>query len=274
MAQGMEGDKFNFSPKRKGLNAFLSFTLHASIGLLLFVSSIELFKELFENKNQQELLLKESVRVDIVAMPKFTLKELKTMQTAKTNATSEEKTNSLPTTSDVVEDQDGPESDVKILKKKKGFMDSVKELSQKKIQGERRRNNQNQGNLFENVDQSQLNQLVNEGNKISKGTSLVGDGVSGEDSPFLAYVRRIRDKVKPYWKLPSYLLGKDLNCRLKIFIGSTGQLLKVEIFQTSGENGFDQRAVNAVKQAAPFDPPDKEYVKKLTLGEVVLGFPI
>ena len=82
------------------------------------------------------------------------------------------------------------------------------------------------------------------------------------------------DWVRPNWNLPGYLIGRELQCRIRIFISATGELIKVEIMDSSGEDEYDQKAIAAIESSAPFSPPPEPVVAKVVKGNIVLGFPL
>ena len=120
----------------------------------------------------------------------------------------------------------------------------------------------------------ELAQLVLEGNKLSKGSSVTGSNDYSQNETFSNYIKELPSFVRPFWKLPSYLIEKDLRCRVKVFISKDGRILNYKIFESSGDPEFDQRAIAAIKQVIKFPEPDKEIVLRVASGEVILGFPL
>ena len=121
----------------------------------------------------------------------------------------------------------------------------------------------------------QLNKLILEGNKISKGSSLTGVQVTQNNyGAFENYIVTLPDHVRPYWKLPSYLMDKDYKCRIQVFINAAGDLVRSSLIESSGDSEYDNKAMQAVKDSAPFPRPDASIVSRLIQGEVILGFPL
>ena len=115
--------------------------------------------------------------------------------------------------------------------------------------------------------------LLLQGNKLSKGTGIVGDGIAATET-FALYLGKLPMIVRPHWILPSYLLDKDLKCRIRIYLSENGKLLRSNIFETSGNIEYDNKALLAVKKASPF-PELAENIKKRGIdGDIVLGFPL
>ena len=94
-----------------------------------------------------------------------------------------------------------------------------------------------------------------------------------QNSEFSAYVQNLPGIIRPFWKLPTHLLDKNLRCRIKIFLSPTGQLLKAEMQESSGDPEFDGRAEQALRSAS-FPRPSEEVGIRLTNSGIILGFPI
>jgi len=119
-----------------------------------------------------------------------------------------------------------------------------------------------------------MKQILLEGNKISAGESITGDKSEKATATFDRYLQKLPSVVRPYWKLPSYLMGQNFRCRVKIFISRSGDILKTEIFESSGNSEYDQRALSAIKSVKQFPVPDNEILSYVVSGRVVLGFPL
>jgi TonB family protein len=251
----IENDKFN---------GFLAkaFLVHISI-VVIFVSFDILFNFDFfsTKKNNVDLKVIESaVRIDIVALPKFTLEELKKMDVNDTvQETKEEKIENSNETSKI---------EFNKKSKKLNLNNLLKNLSKKKLKKVKIKKQENK------IDRSKFKKLVLEGNQISKGSSTSGQQVSNGQQMYISYIQSLPDRVKPHWKLPSYLLGKDLQARLRVFIAANGVILKVVIYQSSGDTEFDSKAIEAVTKSSPFPKPSNEILTKVIAGDVILGFPL
>ena len=207
-------------------------------------------------------ILTSAIKVDIVGMPKFTLREL---QEIKLDQTTTER--------DIVEkqavdSQTKNEDEFKVKAKKIKLNDILSEISQKKI------NTKSRTRKTKNDNQTALRQLVLEGNKVSRGASVAGELIEVKNQLFIEYVQKLPDQVRPHWKLPSYLMQQDLKCRIRVYISQNGAVLRTEVLERSGEDEYDQKALVAIKNAGPFLPPNKEIVSRVSSGQVVLGFPL
>jgi len=262
--------------ENKSFKYYFSWSMffHISLVLLFFLVGKLFHDQLQRTKDFNMKLIEASVKVDIVAMPKFTLKELKALPPVSRGEDIEVKKKEVAP--EVI-----TEDDIVFKKKVKklNFLDMMKNLSEKKVKKsktkkKRNRKKKGQSNGL-NIDSSTLKKLVAEGNKVSKGVALSGTGTSNSDlTEFNAYMSALPVHVRLYWKLPGYLMDKDLKCRIRIFLKSNGALLKAEVFESSGEKEFDDRAMKAVKAAAPFPSVPNQNISNALKGEIVLGFPL
>lgn len=235
-------------------------------------NSIEKQKEI-EERNLK--LLKSSVRVDVVGMPKFTLMELKEMknlapaQAAQEEILEESKANSVQEDENTFKEQSKKvdlSSLLKGISSKKANEKIVKKAPQKARSGT--------NSKLANIAGRNLKNLILEGNKVSSGKAIEGDLLSGEQTVFEQYVTSLPDHVRRHWKLPSYLLNGNLNCKVRVFISSTGKILNLKIYQSSGTSEFDNKALSAIRKSDPFPNPATSILSRVTSGEVILGFPL
>ena len=127
--------------------------------------------------------------------------------------------------------------------------------------------------------EKEINSLVIEGNKLSKGHNLTDGGTLSKEEElrkvFENYAEQLRSSVKSYWKLPEYLKeDSNLRCRVQIFLSSEGELLNIDIYESSGNEEYDKRAIQTVKTAAPFPPAKKDIADRILSGDLILGFPL
>lgn len=257
-------------------NKYLSLAVIFHAGILLFIFTLntvlklDLFRKDEVPKNLK--LIQSSVRVDIVAMPKFTVQELKKMKVAPV-AKEVKAEVSKKEAEDVIKPGDVV---IKKAKKKINLKNLLSNLS-KKENKKLKKKNKNKKNSKGKINQKQrelLNKLILEGNHVSSGSSLVGDNSSEASSKFNQYVQNLSNLVRPHWKLPSYLIEKNLKCRIRIYIAANGKILDKKIYESSGVSEFDQRALAAVESVSILPKPDGEIISKLAAGEAVLGFPL
>lgn len=225
-------------------------------------------------------LAQASVRVDIVAMPKYTIKELKAMSEVEEEAPAASK---IDTTEKKAEAEPEQGDEYLQQKKKKDFMSMLKDLSKQNIQSKNKKpskkadtkvTGRGAADSIGRAERGRLDKLVVAGNKLSSGTSLFGSGNAEAMDALDRYATSLPDLVRAHWKLPSYLLNRELTCRLKLFISRDGDLLKVEIYESSGDQEYDSRAIQAVQRSAPFPALPSDIQGFGTRGAIVLGFPL
>ncbi len=235
-----------------------------------------------EQKKANIKLVQSSVRVDVVSMPKLTIQELKALQKAGVTAGSAAKAEPEPVAK--VEPPPTPDTGNEFIKKddkaqkKPSFADLMKQYSKNQVAEKpkkvTKKTEASEDTGFDTKTMDKLKGLINRGNKVSNGESLVGTG-SGENLTELqAYATQVSNLVRPFWKLPSYLVDKELQCRVKIFIDERGKLVRSEIFETSGESEYDSRALKAVQEASPFPAPENLILGRTVRGDILLGFPL
>ncbi len=203
-------------------------------------------------------IIQSSIKVDVVSMPKMTLRELREYEAS-------------PEVGAKVEAVEKSNNDDDSFKEKGGSLfDTLKELSKKNIKTTTK---VKKGKQKQFVDSKKLDKLILAGNKISKGSALTGSQNS-EDLPALqSYLEELPKLIRPSWKLPSYLMGKDLRCRIRIYIGNKGDVLRTEIIESSGDAEYDQRALSAIMKSK-LPAPDNIIASDLIRGVVILGFPL
>lgn len=259
----------NIPAGEESLGKFFAFALGAHVALIAIGVLASFFFDMdFLSKEdfKKQEIIQSSVRVDVVAMPKFTVQELKKAQPElAANPPAVETAEKSP--NEGVADS---KSEVEFKTQKKINLSSLLgNISSKKIK-KRAKKKKNAPSLSA----KELNSLVMEGNKLSKGQALVGDSLNAAEGVFAEYVASIPSKVRPYWKLPSFLLEQDLRARIRIFISENGKILKTQIYESSGVEEFDRRALEALNNAGLLPVPEKSIRSRLAAGQVVLGFPL
>lgn len=249
---------------------YLVFAFGAHVAIILMLLLFQWIGEfnIFENSKQAKInIIQSSVRVDVVGMPKFTVQELKKMKVAPINTIEKVGKNQE------VQDKSNSDIDYKKISKKVDLSKILNNLSKKnKVKKQTGSAQQRFKDKFAN--NKSLQSIILEGNKISKGTSIVGDNLLQIDSEFNQYIANLPNLIRPNWKLPSYLLDQELKCRVRIFIASNGKILKTQMYESSGVSEFDEKALKALKASDPLPPPNKDILSKVAAGEVILGFPL
>ncbi len=243
--------------------------------LLLLAATVGKFVGTIWKTNDIEII-RSSVRVDVVGMPKFTVQELKEMERNAVDLPKEPEAVKSPDKVEAVKEADDvinkddlviQEAAKEKEKKKKSFLNSLSDYAKKEVKKDTKKGSKD-GKSNEN-----LKALVIEGNRLSQGTALTGDYSDEANSEFGGYVQTVPGAVRQHWKLPSYLLDKDLRCRIKIYLSATGALLKTELVESSGAPEFDARAEKAIRDTN-FPKPSESVGKRLTSSGIILGFPL
>lgn len=250
-------------------NFGISLGVHLIFALIAFAGG-EILTKVFPNGDVE--IIRSSVRVDVVGMPKFTIQELKKMEAQPIVEKEPEvakgvKEETKPETEDVIKKDDLVIQEQG--KKKASFLNILNEASSQKVTAtkvEKKGVKAGTGN-------KNLDSLIIEGNRLSKGSALVGDYTDEQNSEFSAYVQNLPGIIRPFWKLPSYLLEKNLRARIKIYLSPEGKLLKLEMNESSGDSEFDARAQSAVRSAT-FPKPSADVGARLTNSGIILGFPL
>jgi TonB family protein len=250
----------------------ISCVLHA--GLILLAAMVGKVVGTIWKTNDIEVI-RSSVRVDVVGMPKFTVQELKEMEKSAVVALPKEpeavkspdKVEAKPETEDVIKKDDLVIQEKGTKKKKSSFLSTLSDYAKVKVKKETKKGKQ------DGVANENLKALVIEGNRISQGSALTGDYSDEANSEFGAYVQTLPGAIRPYWKLPSHLLNRDLRCRIRIYLNTNGSLIKTDIVEPSGDPEFDARAEEAIRKTN-FPPPSESVGKRLTTSGIILGFPL
>jgi TonB family protein len=267
--------KSNWIQDEYSEDLFIGFIKSIALHMLLIILAIlvSLLLKIFPAdflRSQKVTIVTSAVKVDVVGMPKMSLQELKNMelpQLGQAAAIAIEKSQMVDAKAE------SSKIEFEQTDKKKSVSDLLKSFSQKKIPTNKQL--PTKAGTLSGVDRGALNRLILEGNKLSQGSSLTGEiGTTAADGVLQTYALALPNQIRPYWKLPSFLLEQNLNCRVRVFIGSNGELLKAEIYVSSGDAEYDQKALDATRRAAPFSRPAEEIIGRMSRGEIILGFPL
>lgn len=284
-----QAPKFN----HPGFNFFLrrSTYIHVALVASTLIGGKVAFDITKAERDKNLELIQASVRVDMVAMPTHTINELKNLSSGVEEAKKEEKAPEVVKEAVKEEPKVEPKAEPKeekvaeaatpnsgptfeeaaAAKKRQEFLSKLKNLGNKKVESEG--NQKTEKGLYGNQETA-LKDLVLSGNKLSKGTAMYGDGGGAEMTAFQAYASRLPDLVRPHWKLPSFLMDKNLKARVRVWLNMNGEVVRAVVYQSSGDSEYDQRAVDAVKSAAPFPALKEEFGKRAQNGDILLGFPL
>jgi colicin import membrane protein len=252
-------------------NFLISCGAHAFLVLISCLAGSSILNILNPNTNVE--IIRSSVRVDVVGMPKFTIKELKEIQEEPIAKAEPEpvgakiETKVETDTPDVIK-KDDLIIEEKAKSKKTSFMNLITDYSSKKVAPSENKKGKSKST---NKD---LNSLIIEGNRLSKGSALVGDYSDEQNSEFSGYVQTLPELVRAHWKLPSYLMNQNLKCRIALYLSASGDVVKTELIESSGQGEFDARAEKAIRDASPFPKPGASVVTRLANSGIILKFPL
>jgi TonB family protein len=245
---------------------------HLVLFVLLVLAGFFFKSELDKVRDYNLKLVQSSVKVDVVAMPEMTVQELKSMQQQMA-----EPTNIAEETTRIEEEKPEPveKDSFKVEEKKKSFSDLLKQYSKKvdtKV-AKAKKLDKEKPKVKKSYNTKEFKNLLLAGNKLSKGESLVDGKQVTESSEFERYASSLPDLVRTNWSIPSYLAEQELKCRIRIFVNKSGRLIKAQIYESSGSQEYDMRALDAVKKTSYPIPPTK-IGNAVRDGSILLGFPL
>lgn len=269
---------FSFYLRRSGY-------IHIALVAMTLISGKIAFEIREKTRAENLELIQASVRVDMVAMPTHTINELKNLSSGVEEAKQEEL---APVAEKVVEKEEAkiePKEETiaekadnspafeeaKAAKKRQDFLSKLKKIGTKKVEST---GTQKAEKGLYGANDSDLKKLVLSGNKLSRGTQIYGDGGGAEMTAFQAYASRLPDLIRQKWVLPSFLMNKKLQCRIRVWINSNGELTRAEVYKSSGDSEYDQKAIEAIRASAPFPAVSAEFGAKVQKGDILLGFPL
>lgn len=252
-------------------NFMISFGAHLLLVLLAFLAGSSVLNLIKSNNNVE--IIRSSVRVDVVGMPKFTIKELREMQANPVAKPEPEQQGAKAETKVKDETPDVIKKDDLVIqekgeKKKSSFMNLITDYSSKKVAA-----TENKKGKFKSNNKN-LDSLIIEGNRLSKGSALVGEYTDEQNSEFSAYVQTLPELVRAHWKLPTYLMNQNLKCKIAIYLSATGSVVKTELIESSGQSEFDSRAEKAIRDGSPFPKPEATVAPRLATSGIILKFPL
>lgn len=106
------------------------------------------------------------------------------------------------------------------------------------------------------------------GNAESAGTALKGIARIDHQS----YLGVIRDSVKRQWNLPKWLATAGLSARVRIHLDAKGFVIKKDMVTSSSNPVFDERLLAAIDSASPFAPPPDTLTNRVNIDGIELDF--
>ncbi len=278
--------EFNYKPlasQNLSLIPYLgqSLVIHSFIILSFFVIPMALKKLNIIQGDQNVILANAAVRVDVVAMPTMTIKELRQLDQS-VNKLEPKGAETAPKEAIKEEPKIDDKNEEAFLKQgeKKSFMDLVKNYKNKDLPKNKKNKDSKDAKApvgkekGKGIPGEKLNELIYIGNKLSKGSALVGSTSDVELTELENYASLLPTHVKPYWKLPGYLMNQQKKCRIQVYIGRDGKVLNTRVHTSSGDKEYDQRAIDAITAAEPFPEVPENIAAALIQGRILLGFPL
>ncbi len=104
---------------------------------------------------------------------------------------------------------------------------------------------------------------------LSPGSSLTGLNKIDYDD----YLDKLNEKVKTNWNLPSLLKNRNLTATIMVYIDSSGNILKKIVKKSSENSVFDEKCIEAIERAGPFEKPPSKLTSILEVDGIEFGFP-
>jgi len=223
----------------------ISFAGHICIFLLLFFSP-----QMFRSK---PIEIKEAIRVDMVGLPDIVRPQGPAQQKPK-----KEVKKSAPK-----KPKPKPQPKSKKPEPKKELKKSEKPKTKPNPQQTKTTQSQAIANLREE-------KLLYKGEQISKG-----DSQEGEVNALLisAYSARIRAHLNRNWNIPQFLADKNLRATMVIYMNKLGQITRIELEKTSGDESFDQIVIETIRMSSPLPEPPQELIYSLSREGIGFNFP-
>jgi len=247
----------------------LAVALHIFLIMIAFIAG-RVLGVVAGSDNSAVEILSASVRVDVVGMPKLTIEELRQMELpseAPQEKPVQAEATKVEEAKDVIKEGDLVIPDES--KPKKSLSSFLQDYSSQKVKTAPKDKKGEKGGKVAGLDS-----LIIEGNRLSKGTALVGNTSDIADPVYVGYVQTIPEIVRQNWRVPGFLKDQNLKCKIHFWIGPRGEILKASVRESSGNTEYDNIALEAVKASAPFAPPPVEAAPRLGSRGLVLGFPL
>ncbi len=227
---------------------FLNFTVISFVGHICIFFILLFSPQMFRSK---PIEIKEAIRVDMVGLP-----DIKRPQPVQKSTPKKEVKKSVP---------EKPKKKPKPTPKKPDAKKELKKVEKSKPDPKQTKTAQSQAiaNLREE-------KLLYKGEQISKGSSQ-----EGEVNALLisAYSARIKAHLNRNWNIPQFLADKNLKATMVIYINKLGQVTRIELEKSSGDESFDQIVIETIRISSPLPEPPSELVYSLSREGIGFNFP-
>ena len=227
----------------------ISFVAHICIFLFLLFAP-----QVFRPKSIE---IKEAIRVDMVGLP-----DIKRPQAPARQKPQKETKKSAPK-----KPKPKPPKPKKPEPKKPKVKKELKKVEKTKAKPNPQQTKTAQSQAIENLREEKPRYA---GEQISKGESQ-----EGEVSALLisAYSARIRAHLNRNWNIPQFLADKNLRATMVIYINKLGQVTRIELEKTSGDESFDQIVIETIRISSPLPEPPQELIYSLSREGIGFNFP-
>jgi colicin import membrane protein len=110
---------------------------------------------------------------------------------------------------------------------------------------------------------------VVKGNTVSQGNSLTGL----QRDAHRGYLATVQQQVKRAWRLPQWMANANYSARVRIWVDSSGSVIKKQMIRSSGNPDFDERVMNSIEQAGALPAPPADLVNVLAVDGLDADFP-
>lgn len=252
-------------------NVAISLALHLGVVLLIFFRAVMVPTDTID--------LRDSIRVDIVALPK---KMDPSVQPGPPPATVEtpskvqepEKIKELPKKVEttpvktVAPTVAKPEATKKSLEKTQSHaIDKIKAMSAL-------------DKIKQDLAKEKAAAAAAKAKAESKTQPVAGNQVNAGNSPtgleridYDRYMSELKGKVFEQFNLPPWLQELDLKAQILILIDERGYVIKRTLRVSSGNEIFDAKALEAIDNSSPFPPPPQRLKGLLATSGITFRFP-
>lgn len=246
-------------------DAFTKWLLVSAGAHISFVLFITLKSLIFPS---QTFIIENALKVDLIGLPD---KKPDTPPKKVAQEKAETKPEPAPPKAEVKPEPKKPEpkkpEPVNISKDKANQASAIEKLKQMSAIDKIKNATKNEpvkapSNTVENLPQFKGNQVV-------AGNSFTGiAGLTAQD-----YFSDAKAHLQNFWALPEWLASAQLRASVLVMINQSGQVVRFEIQQSSGESAFDDAALAAVDAASPFPVPPENIRDTITRSWMIFNFP-
>lgn len=194
---------------------------------------------------------KSAIRVDIVGLPD---KVTSPKPQVKTEETKQEPSTKPPEPTKKEEIKKPEEKTVPKAEAKKDVKD-IQKNALDKLKALDKISNSVNNQKTQNDAIERLKKQEFRGNQVAAGNSLTGTDKFVYD----AYIGELDSHVKGFWDLPRWLSEESLRAVVKVKIDANGFVTSKQIVTSSGNQAYDEVALQTVAKASPFPVPPSKF---------------